>query len=166
MASGKGGAETAQPSGGTSKHDIVEAAADHQGLLGEKRSRQEDASASPRRKSPSRNASQSPIRSPSRHKHSKKHKKEHSHKKSKRDKHDAVDRPDDRSEQSAPVPASAAALENGIQADVSDDLQALRQAALQTTKTVAGIDSLAGSSSQPVAAQVVSSTQSEPMDTV
>ena len=166
MASGKGAAEPAQPSGGTPKHDTVEAAADHHGQVGEKRSRQEDASASPGRKSPSRKASQSPIRSPSRHKHSKRHKKEHSHKKSKRDKHDAVDRPDDRSEQSAPVLASAAASKNGIQADVTDDLQALRQAALQTTKSVAGIDSVAGSSSQPVAAQVVSSMQTEPMDTV
>ena len=164
MESGKAAAEPAQPSGGTPKHDTEEAA-EQQGR-GEKRSRQEDASASPRRKSPSRNASQSPIRSPSRHKHSKKHKKEHSHKKSKRDKHDGVDRPDDRSEQSAPVAPPAAASGNGIQADVTDDLQALRQAALQTTKSVAGIDSVAGCASQPVAAQDVSSMQSEPMDTV
>lgn len=163
MASGKAAAEPAQPSNGTPKHDTVEAAADR-GQLGEKRCRQEDASASPRRQSPGMNASQSPIRSPSRHKHSKKHKKEHSHKKKKRDKHDAVDRPDDRSEQTAPIPVSAAASENGIQADVTDDLQALRQAALQTTKSAA--DSVAGSASQPVAAQVVSSTQAEPMDTV
>lgn len=166
MALGKAAAEPAQPSIGTPKHDTEEAAAEQQCQLGEKRSRQEDASASPTRKSPSRNASQSPIRSPSRHKQSKKHKKEHSHKKSKRDKHATVDRPDDRFEQSAPAPASATASEDGIQADVTDDLQALRQAALQTTKSVAGIDSVAGSASQSVAAQVVSSMQSEPMDTV
>ena len=73
-----------------------------------------------------------------------------------------MDRPDDRSEQT--VSASAAAHEHGVQADVTDDLQALRQAALQTTKSAAGFDSVAGSASPPVAAQVESSMQSEPTD--
>ena len=162
MASDKAAVEPAQHSNDTVKDGSVEAA----GQVGEKRSRQHDASASPRRKSPGRDSSKSPLRSPSRHKHSKKHKKEHSHKKSKRDKHDAVDRPDDRSELSEVVPASAAASENGVQTDVTDDLQALRQAALQTTKSVAGLDSVAGSVNQPVAAQVEASMQLEPMDTV
>ena len=150
-------------------HDTVEAAADHRGQVGEKRSRRDDASASPNRKSPSRNASQSPIRSP-RHKHSKKHKKEHLHKKGKRDKHDhdAVDRPDDKSEQSGPVSTSVAAAETGVQADMTDDLQALRQAALQTTKStksVAGVDTVADGASQPAAAEA-ESVSTEPMDTV
>lgn len=153
MASGKAGAEPAQHSDGTPNHDTAQVAGSH-GQVGEKRSREHDASASP-----SRNASRSPIRSPSRHKHSKKHKKEHSHKKSKRDKHDAVDRPDDASEL---VPAAAA---NGAQADVTDDLQALREAALQTTKSVAGADAIADNVNQPVAAQVESSVQPEQHDT-
>lgn len=166
MPSGKAATEPAQPSDGAPKHDTLEAAADHRGQVGEKRSRHDDASASPRRKSPSRNTSQSPMRSP-RHKHSKKHKKEHSHKKGKRDRHDhdAVDRPDDKSEQSGPVSASAAAAGNGVQADVTDDLQALRQAALQTTKSVAGVDTVAGGASQPAAAEA-ESVPPEPMDTV
>ena len=148
--SGKAAAEPAQQSGGTPKHDTAKVAG-HHGQVGEKRSRQQDASMSP-----SRDASRSPIRSPSRHKHSKKHKKEHSHKKSKRDKHDAVDRPDDASELSELVPTSVAAVANGTQADAADDLQALRQAALQTTKpvAVAGTDAVTDSVVEPVVGQV------------
>lgn len=159
MASGKAAADPAQHSNGTPNNDTAEVAG-HHGQVREKRSREHDALASP-----SRNTSRSPIRSPSRHKHSKKHKKEHSHKKSKRDKHDAVDRPDDASELSELVPASAAAAADGTQADVIDDLQALRQAALQTTKPVAGADAASDGANQPVAAQVESSVQAEQHDT-
>ena len=104
------------------------------GRAGDKRTRQgDDASASPR---PKRDSSHSPMRSPSRHKHSKKHKKEHSHKKSKRDKHGGADRTDERSE----VSDGAAAASGAAAAGVSDDLEALRQAALQTTKVTAAQD--------------------------
>ena len=64
------------------------------------------------------------------------------------------------------MPLSAAAVAtNGPEADVMDDLQALRQAALQTTKPVAGTDAVADSENQPVAAQVETSVQSEQHDT-
>lgn len=148
-----------------------EATNGHASQVGEKRSRRhaDDTLASPRGKSPSRHASQSPVRSPSRHKHSKKHKKEHSHKKSKRDKHSAADRPDDRSEISDLGTTAAAAPENRTQADVSDDLDALRQAALQNTKPTAVQDSVSTDAAQSItadASKAESSAQPEPMDTL
>lgn len=80
----------------------------------------------------SRQTSLSPERSP-RHKHSKRHKKEHSHKKSKRSRHE-----DDAHLEAPP----AAAVSDTRQSDEGqaqdaageDDIQALREAALQTTK--------------------------------
>ena len=84
----------------------------------------------------------------------------------KRDKHDhnAVDRPEDKSEQSGPVSASVAAAETGVRADMTDDLQALRQAALQTN-SVAGVDTVADGASQPAAAEG-EFVPPEPMETV
>ena len=82
----------------------------------------------------------SPERSP-KHKHSKRHKKEHSHKKSKRSRHE-----DDVSAGAAPgdvaddVVTTDGAVTNDAQEAVedvvaaADDLETLRQAALQTTK--------------------------------
>ena len=79
----------------------------------------------------SRQTSLSPERSP-RHKHSKRHKKEHSHKKSKRSRHE-----DDAHLEAPPAAAVSDARqsdEGQEQAAGQDDIQALRQAALQTTK--------------------------------
>lgn len=64
------------------------------------------------------------------------------------------------------MPALAAAAANGVQADVTDDLQALREAALQTTKPVAATDAVADTIIQPVAAQDDSSMQSEQVNAV
>lgn len=96
-----------------------------------------DRSESSRAKSSRRHSSMSPE--PARHKHSKRHKKEHSHKKSKRSRHE-----DDASVDTAPV---AVAENDAGHRDVDhtdreaeaatapdSDLEALRQAALQTTK--------------------------------
>ena len=96
---------------------------------------------SPGREKRSREHSQSPVRSPSRHKHSKKHKKEHSHKKSKRDRRDDSDHQDDRPEASNKISDSASALPAGHDSNVAlDDLSALREAALQTTRSAASAD--------------------------
>ncbi len=102
---------------------------------GDKRSRRP--SASPSRRFPDRGDSQSPVRSPSRHKHSKRHKKEHSHKKSKRNRHGDAEHDDDRHEVSdTALKSSETAQQTGSKIGVApDDLDALRQAALQVTKS-------------------------------
>ena len=64
---------------------------------------------------------------------------------------------------------AAAAPENSPQADVSDDLDALRQAALQTTKPAAVQESVSTGAAQLATAEaskVNSSAQPEPMDTL
>ena len=81
------------------------------------------------------------MRSPSRHKHSKKHKKEHSHKKSKRDRHDEADHQDDTAEVSEGPNSSAVPSDANGSKNAPDDLSALREAALQTTKTVVDAES-------------------------
>ena len=75
----------------------------------------------------SRQTSLSPERSP-RPKHSKRHKKEHSHKKSKRSRHE-----EDASTEAAPA-AVEQSHDDQKQGTGVDDLETLRQAALQTTK--------------------------------
>ena len=110
-----------------------------------------DRSESSRAKSSRHHSSLSPERCP-RHKHSKRHKKEHSHKKSKRSRHE-----DDASLGDAP--AAVAPATDGVEEETegskeavtgNDDLEALRQAALQTTKAAvnAGTDvTMAGEAS-------------------
>jgi len=110
-------------------------------------------SASPRKQSPGRNRSPSPVRSPSRHKHSKRHRKEHSHKKSKRDRHAGTNRDDDRPDNlEAATETVVTAAQDGSLADaVPDDLDALRQAALQTTKPALSAEP-AGQDTEQIAA--------------
>ncbi len=114
-------------------------------------------SASPRKQSPGRNRSSSPVRSPSRHKHSKRHRKEHSHKKSKRDRHVGTDRDDDRPDNlEAATETVVTAAQDGSLADaVPDDLDALRQAALQTTKSALSADPAGLDTEQSAAADTV-----------
>lgn len=106
-----------------------------------------DRSESSRAKSSRHHSSLSPERSP-RHKHSKRHKKEHSHKKSKRNRHE-----DDASvgAPSAAVVDGEAPNEDPVEsfeerkeaAAADNDLNALRQAALQTTKAAVSLNDTA-----------------------
>ncbi len=114
-------------------------------------------SASPRKQSPGRIRSPSPVRSPSRHKHSKRHRKEHSHKKSKRDRHTGTDRDDDRPDNSeAATEIVVTAEQGGSRADaVPDDLDALRQAALQTTKSALSAEPAGQDIEQSAAADTI-----------
>ena len=119
-------------------------------------------SASPRKQSPGRNRSPSPVRSPSRHKHSKRHRKEHSHKKSKRDRHAGTDREDDRPDnlETATEGVVTAAQDGSLTDAVPDDLDALRQAALQTTKSALSAEPASQDPEQSVAAETITADAS------
>ncbi len=114
-------------------------------------------SASPRKQSPGRNRSPSPVRCPSRHKHSKRHRKEHSHKKSKRDRHAGTDCDDDRpANLEAATETGVTAPQDGSLADgVPDDLDVLRQAALQTTKSALSAEPAGQDAEQSAAADTI-----------
>ncbi|DBA76262.1 TPA: hypothetical protein ACH3X1_009980 [Trebouxia sp. C0004] len=114
-------------------------------------------SASPRKQSPGRTSSPSSMRSPSRHKHSKRHRKEHSHKKSKRDRHAGTDRDDGRTDTvEAATETVVTAVQDGSLADaVPDDLDALRQAALQTNKSALSAEPAVQEAEQSAAADTL-----------
>lgn len=136
----------------------------HDSQPGDKRSRRHRASASPNRRSPVRSDSRSPLRSPSRHKHSKRHKKEHSHKRSNRDRHNGSEHPDH--QLGVPEVVNTAAESDSKEGAVADDLDALRQAALQTTKNAVGPEPGSESAEQPAAADiVVADVSSSPVNT-
>jgi len=126
-------------------------------------------SASPRKQSPGRNRSPSLVQSPSRHKHSKRHRKEHSHKKSKRDRHAGTDRDDDRPDNlEAATEAVVTAAPDGSLADaVPDDLDALRRAALQTTKSALSAEAGGQDAEQgPAADTIMADASSLPVNAI